>query len=138
MRYCNKISSFRLAFPNVTVSPYVNVTLTETVTVTEWNVTMVNSKATFECHADDLQDIYKYKIRWYINEIEIEDAKLEDLSKTDVKAGLGRMLEEHWTSKHKPNMLVTCAIQIGGDEFETYGPQNHSEVFFAGLKVCML
>ncbi|CAG2217339.1 unnamed protein product [Mytilus edulis] len=83
----------------------------------------------------DLQDIYKYKIRWYINEIEIEDAKLEDLSKTDLKAGLGRMLEEHWTSKHKPNMLVTCAIQIGGDDFETYGPQNHSEVFFTGLKI---
>ncbi|XP_052076398.1 von Willebrand factor D and EGF domain-containing protein-like [Mytilus californianus] len=122
-------------FPDVTVTPFVKVTLTETEAVNKFEVLMVYSKATFECHANDLTDGYKYKTRWYINDIEMKDAKLEGLSKTDVEAGLGRMLEEHWTSTYKPNMIVKCAIQVGGEGFGTYGPQHNSEVFFAGLKI---
>ncbi|CAC5390509.1 unnamed protein product [Mytilus coruscus] len=122
-------------YPNVTVSPFVKATLTETVAVNKYNKSMVYSRATFECHANDLTDGYKYKTRWYINDIEMKDATLEGLSKTDVEAGLGRMLEEHWTSTYKPNMLVKCAVQVGGNGFGTYGPQHNSEFFFAGLKI---
>ncbi|VDI60923.1 Hypothetical predicted protein [Mytilus galloprovincialis] len=122
-------------YPDITVSPYIHATLLETDAVNEHNTHMLYSKATFECRATDLQDGYNYKTRWYINDIEINDAKLEALSKTDIEDGLGRMLEEHWTSKFKPNMIVKCTIQVGGDGFGTYGPQHHSEVFFAGLKI---
>ncbi|XP_076072004.1 oncoprotein-induced transcript 3 protein-like [Mytilus galloprovincialis] len=125
-------------FPDVDVTPFVKATLTETEADSGFGVLMVYSKATFECHANDLTDGYKYKTRWYINDIEMTDAVVEGLSKTDVEAGLGRMLEEHWTSAYKPNMIVKCAIQVGGDGFGTYGPQHNSDVFFAGLKVCII
>ncbi|XP_063416202.1 uncharacterized protein LOC134697845 [Mytilus trossulus] len=122
-------------FPNVTVTPYVKVTLTEREAINEFKVLMVYSNATFECHADDLQDGYTYTTRWYVNDIEMKNAKLQDLSKTDLEAGLGRMLEEHWASIYKPNMLVKCALQVGGGNFTVYGPQHKSPVFFAGLKI---
>jgi hypothetical protein len=44
-------------------------------------------------------------------------AKYVELSKTDIEGGLGRMMEEHWTPEFKPNFLVKCAMQIGGDGF---------------------
>ncbi|CAC5377862.1 unnamed protein product [Mytilus coruscus] len=122
-------------FPDVTVTPYVKVTLTEREAVNRHNLAMVYSNATFECHADDLQDGYNYTTRWYVNDIEMKDATLDELSKTDVEAGLGRMLEEHWTSTYKPNMLVKCALQVGGGGFTFYGPQHKSPVFFAGLQI---
>ncbi|CAG2217335.1 unnamed protein product [Mytilus edulis] len=123
------------SYPNVTVSPFVKTTLTETKAINKYNTSMVYSRATFECHANDLIDGYKYKTRWYINDIEMKDAVVEGLSKTDVEAGSGRMLEEHWTSTYKPNMLVKCALQVGGNGFGRYGPQHNSKMFFAGLKV---
>lgn len=129
---------FSLAFPDVEVTPFVKATLTEKEAFSEFGVLMVYSQATFECHANDLTDGYKYKTRWYINDIEMKDAVVEGLSKSDVEAGLGRMLEDHWTSEYKPNMIVKCAIQVGGEGFGTYGPQHTSDVFFAGLKVCII
>jgi hypothetical protein len=35
----------------------------------------------------------------------------------------------------KPNFLVKCAMQIGGDGFGISGPLIYSDNFFAGLKV---
>jgi hypothetical protein len=95
---------------------------------------MVYSRATFECHANDLHEGYTYTTRWFISDIEMTGAKLVELSKEDIEGGLGRMMEEHWTQEFKPNFLVKCAMQIG-DGFGISGPLIYSDNFFAGLKV---
>ena len=124
-----------LAYPDVTVTPYVKSTLQETEKVNDFGQLMVHSRATFECHASDLHEGYMYTTRWFISDIEMTGAKLVNLSKADIEGGLGRMMEEHWTPKFKPNFLVKCAMQIGGNRFEISGPLIYSDNFFAGLKV---
>ena len=124
-----------LAYPDVTVTPYVKSTLQETEKVNDFNQLMVYSRATFECHANDLHEGYTYTTRWFISDIEMTGAKLVELSKEDIEGGLGRMMEEYWTQEFKPNFLVKCAMQIGGDGFGISGPLIYSDNFFAGLKV---
>ena len=96
---------------------------------------IVKSRATFECHADDVQDDLEYTTRWYVNDIEIKTAKLEGLSKHAIQTGLGSMFEEHWAAEFKPNMLVKCSIQVRGNGFDAPTPQQYSEIYFAGVKV---
>ena len=124
-----------LAYPDITVTPYVKSTLQETEKVNDFGKLMVYSRATFECHANDLHEGYTYTTRWFISDIEMTGAKLVNLSKADIKGGLGRMMEEHWAPEFKPNFLVKCAMQIGENGFGISGPLIYSENFFAGLKV---
>ena len=62
-------------------------------------------------------------------------AKYVELSKADIEGGRGQMMEEHWTPEFKPNFLVKCAMQLGGNDFGISGPLIYSDYFFAGLKV---
>ena len=100
-----------------------------------FEVYFIYKKATFECHADDLQDNYEYEIRWYINDLEIEEARNTSLSKSDVNRGTGRLLEEMWASKFRPNMIVHCSMKVRKSGFVSPGPEQKSKAFFAGIEV---
>ena len=129
------VLSLFLAFPSVTVTPYVTTQLQETEGKNEKNIDFIYKKATFECHADDLQDNYEYEIRWYINDLEIKEAQYTSLSKSDVNGGTGRLLEETWASQFRPNMIVNCSMKVRGGGYDSPGPEQQSEAFFAGIKV---
>lgn len=127
--------SLFIAYPNVTVTPYVTTQLHETEAKNEHNIDFIYKKATFECHADDLQDNYEYEIRWYINDLEIEEAQYTSLSKSDVNGGTGRLHEETWASKFRPNMIVICSMKVRGVGYDSPGPEQKAEAFFAGIEV---
>lgn len=93
------------------------------------------SRATFQCHAEDLLDDYVYEIRWYISEFEIAAAKSNNLTKNEVENGNGKMLEEHWTLLFSPNFIVKCSIKVRGFGYKAPGPEQYSQPFFAGIKV---
>lgn len=93
------------------------------------------SKVKFECHANDLQSDYIYDVRWYINDLEIKEARTFNLTKTDIDDGLGEMKEHTWTSKFRPNFIVNCSMKVRGNGFGSPSPEHRSEHFFAGIKV---
>lgn len=122
-------------YPDIKVTPYVKASLLETEGVNQYGKIMVYSRATFQCLADDLQDNFTYATKWFVNDFEIIEAKVTNLSKSEIVNGLGLMKEEHWKSKFKPSMLVKCSIQVGGNGFRAYGTMQYSENFFAGIKI---
>lgn len=93
------------------------------------------SRATFQCHAEDLLDDYVYEIKWYISEFEIAAAKSNNLTKNEVENGNGKMLEEHWKLLFSPNFIVKCSIKVRGFGYKAPGPEQYSQPFFAGIKV---
>ena len=101
----------------------------------KYEVYFIYKKATFECHAYDLQDNYEYEIRWYINDLEIEEAQHTSLSKFDVNEGIGRLPEETWASKFRPNMIVHCSMKVRQSGYDSPGSEQKSKAFFAGIKV---
>lgn len=125
---------FISAYPELKVSPYITTQLEETqgfLNVKEFTF----SRVTFQCHADDLSGGYVYEIRWYIGGFEIIGAKSNNLSKSEVENGYGKMLEEHWQLLFSPNFLVKCSIKVRGSGFKAPGPEQFSQPFFAGIKV---
>lgn len=124
-----------IAYPIVTVTPYVTTQLHHTEGKDEDGTDFIYKKATFECHADDLQDKYEYDIRWYINDLEIKEAQSTSLTKSDVDGGTGRLFEETWSSKFRPNMIVNCSMKVRGGGYDSPGPEQKSGAFFAGIKV---
>lgn len=90
---------------------------------------------TFQCHAHNLLEDYLYEIRWYIGNFEISTAKSNNLTKTEVANGGGKMLEEHWTSLFRPNFILKCSIKVRGIGYKAPGPEQFSQPFFAGIRV---
>ncbi|CAG2252551.1 unnamed protein product [Mytilus edulis] len=84
---------------------------------------------------NDLHPDYEYDVRWYINDLEIIEARTIDLTKTHVDDGLGKMVESDWTSSFRPNFIVNCSIQVKGDGYGLPSPEHQSEQFFAGIEI---
>lgn len=123
-----------LEYPKIPISPFVIPSQEEEeVKLGRYNFTF--SKVIFECHANDTQPNYEYNVRWYINDLEITEARANNLTQTDVDDGLGKMKEDDWTSKFRPNFIVNCSIQVNADRYGLPSPEHHSEQFFAGIEV---
>lgn len=127
-----------VAYPNVTVTPYVVPNTIDKIETSTHGIDMVSSLAVFVCYADDLTDDHMYTVRWYVNDDEMLLAIKTNLSKTDITTGEARLLEEHWTPFYKPNMLVKCALQITGSGYSRHGPLQMSGLYFAGIMVIIV
>lgn len=129
---------FFLEYPDIKFKkPYVSTDLYETEEVNQFKKLMVNSRVVFDCKSDGLDTKYTYDITWYINDDKIEDAKAKKLTVDDLNNGKGLLLEEHWTLKYRPNMLVKCGVQAWDPNFKAPTIMQISDNFFAGLKVSL-
>ncbi|XP_071143816.1 von Willebrand factor D and EGF domain-containing protein-like isoform X1 [Mytilus edulis] len=116
------------SFPNVTVSPKVSVQMHQE---TERGKVHVTPK--FECSADDATEEYRYDVKYYINNVQIDKATHRNVLYDDLEKA--SMLQTHWEDVFKPNMFVKCSMQVRADGYTSPGPQTFSTEFFAGIKI---
>ncbi|CAG2192527.1 unnamed protein product [Mytilus edulis] len=116
------------SFPNETVSPKISVKMHE-----ETVENKVHLTPKFECTADDATEEYRYDVKYYINNVQIDDATMLNISYEDL--GKAAMLQSHWEDVFKPNMFVKCSMQVRVDGFTSPGNRTFSDMFFAGIKV---
>lgn len=99
------------------------------------SINYILSNITFTCRADDIDNLYRYNVKWYIGELELKGAMQRNLSKEFIVNGGAKLHQEHWTSRFRPSFIVKCSLSVLGNGFSVPGPENLSEPFFAGIEV---
>ena len=121
------------SFPNITVNtPTITSGLFQREEINENGYPMIYRTIQFQCHTN-IEAIYTYDVRWYINDFEIIEAVYIDVSPQNFTGTL--LHQEHWDKIFQPNMMVHCSVQIRSLDFSSPGPREYSGKFFAGIVV---
>lgn len=92
------------AFPNITVdTPTITPGLFQREEINEFGVSMIYWTIQFQCHTN-IEAIYTYDVRWYINDFEIIEAVYTDVMPQDFTGTL--LHQDHWDKRFQPNMMV--------------------------------
>lgn len=125
------------ASTNYTRKPFVTTELTELRGKLKTD-DYIFSNITFTCRADDLDNVYLYNVKWYIAELGITSATMKNLTKADIVNGNAKLHQKDWTLRFRPSFIVKCSLSVLGNGFSVPGPENFSEPFFAGIRVCVV
>ena len=92
------------AFPNITVdTPTITSGLFQREEINKHGVPMIYRTIQFQCHTN-IEAIYTYDVRWYINDFEIIEAVYTDKMPQDFTGTL--LHQDHWDKRFQPNMMV--------------------------------
>lgn len=64
----------------------------------------------FECSADDATEEYRYDVKYYITNVQIDKATHRNVLYDDLEKA--SMLQTHWEDVFKPNMFVCILVVV--------------------------